>query len=158
MTRNLHFVGLFDTVTWVRQAKCEVAIVCQKKESLTVFVETTDGVDPLRNMINQVNRKGASRWVMIGAEVSLGLVYKPIDDFFLGDRLAINGNNLSRSDLGGEAFDTDPIQGDAACFDHFVALPTGTNARMCQIFIDPVQFAHENLSMVGKSRLVILLP
>jgi hypothetical protein len=158
MTCNLHFVGLFNAVTWVRQAKCEVAIVGQKKESFAVFVQTTDGVHALGNMIHQVNRKGASRWVMIGAEVSLGLVYKPIHDFFLGDRLAINGNNLTGSDLGGEAFDTDPIQGDAASFDHFVALPTGTNARVCQIFIDPVQFAHENLSMVGKSRLVILLP
>ena len=81
-------------------------------------------------MFHKVHRKGPTRRVVIGTKVSLGLVDKPVNNLFLGDRFAVNGNDLARGDFGCQSLDSDSVEGNPARFDHFVALPTGAYARV----------------------------
>lgn len=154
LSGHLDFVGFFDSVAWVRQFESKVTIVGQKQESFAFFVETADRIDPLGHMLDQINRPGATTGIMVGADVTFGLVDKPINDFLGPDRFAINGNGLAGCNLGSETFDDNAIQGDASSPDEIVALSARAHSGMGQVFVQTIQFAHGNLSKCRFLRLI----
>src|ERR1051325_9453189 len=82
-------VSLFHTITRMRQAQAQFAIICQKKQSFTVKIEPPYGMEMAPFFWQEIVDGGAAEFVDFGADEAGRLVQGEVDRAVGADALAV---------------------------------------------------------------------
>ncbi len=120
-------VDLFDAKFGMGQPIREVTIVGQQDQPRALLVESSNRVDPLRKIGDQVNHPRTSGWVVISCEVALRFVDREVDGPLAPNTFAID-RNLSSFwvRFGCEVTDGLAIDRDSPLENKFFNRPSGT--------------------------------
>ncbi len=135
-----HPVKLLDAELGVGQLVGQFAIVGQEHQADAHLVEPPDGVDALGDLGQEVEDPGPARGVVVGRDVSLGLVDREVDRPLQMDLLAVHRHGLAGGvDFGPEFLDDLATDRHPPLEDQFLARPTGTDAGMGEDLLEPLR-------------------
>src|SRR4029077_6218548 len=69
-----HFVFLLNFVTWMRQALCQISIICEKKQTFGLCIQPPNVEQPREVCRQQIKNSIAHVWIFPGRNESGGLV------------------------------------------------------------------------------------
>ena len=113
----------------MRQALCELAIVCEQKQTFGVCVETADVEQPREFCRQQIENSIARVWISPGGNESCRLVQH--DGELQGDvnKFAVNLDVVARAGLRAEVSAGFTVDSNPARRDQFITMPARSKAR-----------------------------
>ena len=151
-TGDDHAVDLLDPEPRVGQAVGKLAVVGQQHQAGALFVESPDGVDPLRNLREQIDDLGLARRVAVRTDIALGLIHGEINVPLLVNPLPVH-RDLLRPRVNPDAkFSNDlVVHRDPALEDHFLTPSTRPDPRMGEDFLEALLAVRHPLGLSGRS-------
>ena len=119
-----HFVFLLNFVTWMRQALCEISIICEKKQTFGLCVQTPNVEQPREFCRQQIENCFAHVRISPGRNESGGLVQHDGERRRDVNKFAIHLDVVARVRLRAEVSASFTVDSDPARRDQFVAMPT----------------------------------
>jgi hypothetical protein len=118
-------VELLDAVTRMSQPIRQLAIVRQDHQPCAFLVESTDRIDTLRNLREEIDNARSSCWIDVRRNIAFGLVDRVIDHRLDANRFAIHcDSSFIRVDSRTELADDLPVDGNSTLLDQdFTATP-----------------------------------
>lgn len=117
-SRDDRSIDFLDTELGVSQAIRKLSVVRQKQQSRAHLVETADCVNPLGDIGHEVHDSWATRGVVVGGNIALGLVHGDVGRSFVVNLLAIDRDAISTGDHLRSEFSNDlAVDGDSALKD-----------------------------------------
>jgi len=137
-SRDLHAVDFLDAEPGVGEAVGQFAVVGDQQQPLAVFIEATDGEQPLGRLGKEVNHPGPTLGVAVGAEHPGRLVDQIVRPAMDAESLAIEPDILCVGiDAGPQFRDGLAIHGHPARGDVLFAAAAGPNAGHRQQSLQP---------------------
>jgi len=124
-----NFVFLLNFVTWMRQALCEISIICEKKQTLALSVEAPDVEQPRKFCGQQIKNTIAHARVSSGRNESSGLVQHDGEGWRDANKFAVHLDVVALAGLRAEVSAGFPVDSDPARRDQFIAMPTRSETR-----------------------------
>ncbi len=119
-----HFVFLFNFVTWMRQALCEISVICEKKQTFGLCVKAPNVEQPRELCRQQIKNSIAHVRISPGRNESGGLVQHDGERRCDLNNLAIHLDVVAPVGLRAEVGAGFAVDSDLARCDQFIAMPT----------------------------------
>ena len=140
LARDDDAVDLLDPELGVGQLVGELAVVGQEDQAGALLVEPADRVDALGDLREQVDDQGLAGGVVVGRDVTLGLVDGVIDVPLGVDLLAVDGDDLVlRVDLGPQLPDGLAVDRDSALEDQLLAGAARADPGVGENLLEPFE-------------------
>jgi hypothetical protein len=144
-------VDFLHAVLGVCEPIGELPVVGQEHQPGAHLVEPANRINPLGDLREQVDDPRASRGILIGRDVPLGLIDRVVDHPFEVDPLAIDRDlRTAGVNLAAELADDLTVHGDAALENHFLARAARANAGVRQHFLQPFHAAGSGLGRLSR--------
>src|SRR6476619_7908386 len=124
-----HFVFLFNFVTWMRQALCEISVICEKKQTFGLCVKASNVEEPREFRRQQIKNSIAHVRISPGRNESGGLVQHDGEWRRDVDTFAIPLDVVPPAGLRAEVSAGFTVDSDPARRDQFIAMPTRSDTR-----------------------------
>ena len=122
-----HLIFLLDFVTWVGKSLRQVAIICEKKQTFSLRVQTSNIEETRKFFRKQIKDSIASVLIFPGRNESAGFVQHDAKCRSDVDKFAIDFYVIARVRLCAEVCADLTVDGDATGGDQFVAMATRTD-------------------------------
>ena len=124
-----NFVFLLNFVTWMRQALCEISIICEKKQTFGLCVQPSNVEQPREFCRQQIKNSIAHVRISPGRNESGGLVKHDGECRRDANKFAIHFDMVTLAGLRAEISAGFTVDSDAARCDQFIAMPTRSDTR-----------------------------
>jgi hypothetical protein len=124
-----HFVFLFNFVTWMRQALCEISVICEKKQTFGFCVKASNVEQPRELCRQQIKNSIAHVRISPGRNESGGLVQHDGEWRRDMNKFAIHLDVVAPAGLRAEVSAGFTVDSDPARRDQFIAMPTRSDTR-----------------------------
>ena len=118
-----HFVFLLNFVTWMRQALCEISIICEKKQTFGLCVQPPNVEQPREFCWQQIKDSISHVWISPGRNESGGLVQHNSEWRRDVNKFAIHLDVVAPAGLRAEVSAGFAVDSDLARCDQFIAMP-----------------------------------
>jgi hypothetical protein len=119
--RHDNLVDLLDAEFRMRELVGEFPVVGEEDQPRARFIESSNRVDTLSDLGKEIQDARSSGGVVVGRDVTLGLVDREVDMAFLADALSVDGDlGFAYLDLGPEFANDLSIDGHATLEDEFL--------------------------------------
>jgi hypothetical protein len=124
-----HFVFLLNFVTWMRQALCQISIICEKKQTFGLCVQTPNVEQPREFCWQQIKDSIPHVWIFPGRNESGGLVQHDREWRRDVNKFAIHLDVVAPAGLRAEVSADFAVDSDLARCDQFIAMPARSDTR-----------------------------
>lgn len=124
-----HFVFFLNLVTWMRQALCEISVVCEKKQTFCLCIQTPNVEQPREFCRQQIKNSIAHVRISPGRNESGGLVQHDGEWRRDVNKFAIHLDVVAPAGLRAEVSAGFTVDSDPARRDQFIAMPTRSDTR-----------------------------
>jgi len=124
-----HFVFLLNFVTWMRQALCEISVICEKKQTFGLCVQASNVEQPRELCRQQIKNSISHVWISPGRNESCGLVQHDGEWRRDVNKFAIHLDVVAPAGLRAEVSAGFAVDSDLARCDQFIAMPARSDTR-----------------------------
>jgi hypothetical protein len=118
-----HFVFFLNFVTWMREALCEISIICEKKETFALCVQTPNVEQPREFCRQQIKNSIAHMRISPARNESGGLVQHDGKRWRDVNMFAVHLNVVALAGLRAEVSAGLTVDSDAARRNQFITMP-----------------------------------